>query len=416
MKIKGIGFIKAVGLNGGSAVFTQGATLLLTLTLSNLFGPEGLARFFVTQNTVNTLALLTQMGLAYTAMTFAARYHVQNAPYAKAIIVFCQSWVFGVSTLVAAALALASGWIAARIYGDGGLAGFVLLACIATPFTAIALVQLNVLNGLEHYRSIFASAAAAAILLFATTAAGGFGWGPWGAAVGFTLSTVARAMILQWCISYHQRQVQKMHVEQSEIWQRIRRFAIPAGLAGLTLTPTTWLANALLLNHSGLQEMGLFLAALTIRSAVFFVPQQIGSTFLPRYIRQSQSDPGSASRNFWHVMLAMIGLSATMTLLSVLAGGSILALFGAEFSQAKTILQLLMLAVVFETASLAFTNKLAAEERMWTMLLAYTWPKDLLLLLVAYLAIPHWHGIGLALAYLASVIYGLLAYLIIAKS
>lgn len=415
MQIRGLNFIKSVGLNGGGAIFTQGATLLLTLVLSNMFGPEGLARFFVTQNTANTLALLMQMGLAYTVMTFAARYHAQDASYAKAVIAFCQSWVFGVASIASAAAALASQQIAAHIYGDGQLGSYVILACIATPFTAIALVQLSVLNGLEHYRSIFFGASAAAILMLLASVAGGIVGGPWGAAAGFTLSTVSRAAVLQYAIWYHQHRIAKKVVPAAEIWQRIRAFAIPAGLAGLTLTPATWLANAMLLNYGGLQELGLFLSALTLRTAIFFIPQQIGSTFLPRYIRHALVDPQQASRNFWKVMLLMIGVSASMALASVIGDSYILSLFGKEFGEADTYLQLLMLAVIFETASLAFSNRLAAQERMWTMLLAYTWPKDLLLLLVAYFAIPHWQGAGLAVAYLASAIYGLLAYLAIFK-
>lgn len=415
MQISGLNFIKSTGLNGGGAVFTQGATLLLTLILSNMFGPAGLARFFVTQNTTNTLAQLLQMGLAYTGMTFAARYHAQDASYAKAIITFCQSWVFGVATLASIAAALASQQIAAHIYGDDQLVSFLVLACIATPFTAIALVQVSVLNGLEHYGSIFLGSLTSAVFMLGASVLGAAVWGPWGAAAGFTLSAIFRATVLQWHIWRRQGSVAKKDVGPGEIWQRIRAFAIPAGLAGLTLTPTTWLANAMLLNHGGLQELGLFMSALTLRTAIFFIPQQIGNTFLPRYIRQSQTDAPAAARNFRKVMLLTIGISAGMALASVIGGSHILALFGKEFGQADTNLQLLMLAVVFETASLAFSSRLAAKERMWTMLLAYTWPKDLLLLLVAFVTIPHWHGTGLAIAYLASAIYGLLAYLAIFK-
>ena len=415
IQIKGLNFLKSVGLNGGSALFTQGATLLLILLLSNMFGPDGLARFNVTLTTSNTLAHLSQLGLSYTAMTYVARYHAQDPSYAKAVFIFCQTWVLALSSCAAVGVAAVSAWIATQIYGDGQLQTLVLLACIATPVTAVALLQLNVLNGLQRYVSILFGSSIAAIVMVVAAVLGGLGWGVVGAAIGFSVSTVLRALFLQFLIWKDLHLIEKSEVSSSEIWQRISSFAVPAGLSGLTLTLVPWITNAMLLNHAGLAEAGLFLSALTLRTAIFFIPQQIGSTFLPRYIRQSIDDPTTASRNFWWVMLLMIVVSVTIALISIGWGKTILSLFGTEFVAAEIYLHLLMLTVVFETASLAFSNRLAAQERMWTVLLAYTWPKDLILLLTAFFTIPLWKGSGLAVAYLVSAIYGLMACLALHK-
>jgi O-antigen/teichoic acid export membrane protein len=407
--IKGLNFFKSVGLNGGSAIFTQGATLLLILLLSNMFGPDGLARFNVTLNTANTLAHLSQLGLSYTAMTYVARYHVQDPSYAKAVLVFCQNKVLALTSFAAVVVAIFSVWIATEVYGDAELQILVLIACVAAPVTAAALLQLNVLNGLQNYNSIFFGSSVAAIVMILAAGLGGIWSGVVGAAIGFAISTVLRASLLQFLIWRDLRMIAKSKVPSSEIWQRISSFAIPAGLSGLTLTLVPWITNAMLLKHAGLAEAGLFLSALTLRTAIFFIPQQIGSTFLPQYIRQNLNDPTAANRNFWWVMILMIAVSIAFALISIVWGKTILALFGSEFAAGEVYLHLLMLTVVFETASLAFSNRLAARERMWTVLLAYTWPKDLLLLLTAFFTIPIWKGTGLAVAYLVSAIFGFFA-------
>lgn len=416
MPIRGISFFKSVGLNGGGAVFTQGATILLVLILSNLFGPVGLGQFFVTQNTVNTLAAAMQLGLAFTALTFVARYHVRDASFAKAVISFCLTRSFALVTIAAIVVALLANVIAVRVYGDERLFPFVLLAAAATPFSALAMVQFGILNGLERYLAIFWTSASSALGMIVAAVVGGLAWGVFGAAAGFALSTILRAFLLQRVIVQHTSKIPTRKTPPKEIWARIRPFAVPAGLAGLSLTPSTWVANAMLLNYRGLEELGLFLAAISIKTAIFFVPQQIASTFLPRYIRQNETDERMAAQNFWYVLLMMLAASAAMAGVILLFQDPILSSFGREFVAADKFLGWLLLAVLLETASLAFSNRYAAQERMWSMLLFYTFPKDILLVIVAFLCIPSLGGEGLAIAYVASTLYGLFSYVLIAKS
>ena len=412
---KNFNFVRSVGLNGGGAALTQGAMLMLVFILSHLFGPQGLAKFFITQNTVNTLAAAVQLGLGFTAMVFVARFHVQDPGYAKEIILFCQKSTLALVVTASIILAVCGHLIAVRIYGDGNLYPFVMLAAFATPFAALAMVQLNLLNGLQRYVDIFQGSAVSAAIMLTGAVSGGLHWGVLGAAAGFTISTIFRAMLLQYFIWSQTKLIPDRGVSNADIWKRIRGFAVPAGLAGLTLTPSTWISNALLLNYHGLKELGLFFAAMSVKTAISFLPQQIGSTFLPLYIRQSQTDKARAARSFLSVLLLMIATTIFIVGIIAFFGESIMSLFGRDFSASSHFLRILMIAVVFETASSAFLNRFAAQERMWSMLLLYTWPKDILLVVASFLMIPRWGGTGLSIAYLCSAVYGLSSYAVIAK-
>jgi hypothetical protein len=155
---------------------------------------------------------------------------------------------------------------------------------------------------------------------------------------------------------------------------------------------------------------------MSIKTAIFFVPQQIGSTFLPRYIKQRQLDERGAGRNFWYVLALMAATTLSLSLVVLLLQSELLSVFGPEFGAAKLFLGWLLLAAVLETIALAFSNRYAAHNRMWSTLLLYTFPKDVLLVVVAFFAVPQYGGTGLAFAYVASTIYGLFSYTIIAKT
>lgn len=405
-----------IGLSSGSAVIVQGTTLLLVVFLSNLLGPSGLARFAVTQNTVTAISSVAQAGLSLTASTYIAKYHFRDDSLTRQILRLCLGVTLVLGCVVAGILALGSNLIATEIYGDGKLANMVLIAAATLPFAAVVLTQNGVLNGFARYKSQFWTAVVSSAILLAAAGLGAVFWGAMGSALGFAGATLVRATILWRVIALHVPSPAAKDFSLRETWSRIRNFAIPAGLAGLTLTPSTWLASALLLNFRGLEELGVFLAALSIRSAVSFLPQQIGTTFLPYFLRLDGNSGVNESYYFGRILALMTGVAVIVSVPIALFSPYILSVFGSEFIAGSTILNCLLLGVVIESASLAFSNRYAARERMWSVLLFFTFPKDILLVIVAFVAIPTFGGLGLAIAYLTSALYGLFSYALIAKS
>lgn len=405
-----------IGLSGSAAVIFQGTTLILTIFLSNLLGPAGLATYAVTQNTVTAISSVAQAGLALSASTFIAKYHLRDDGLARQVLIFCLITTFALGCALGGILAITSGEVASRIFGNRDLSVMILIATVTLPFAATVLTQVGVLNGLARYTSQFWSAAISSALLFAAAGGGALIGGAVGAALGFAGATILRAAILQWIVATRMPPIVEDRPRFRVVWERIGSFAIPAGLAGLSLTPSTWIASALLVNFKGLEELGIFLAALSIRSAVAFLPQQIGTTFLPYFLRLDGDVEGNEARYSNKILALMVGVAVVVSAPFALFGSEILSIFGREFSAAATMLDILLLGVVVESASLALSNRYAARERMWPVLLLYTFPKDILLVIAAYLLIPQWAGLGLAIAYLSSAIYGLLSYILIAKT
>jgi O-antigen/teichoic acid export membrane protein len=401
--------------SGSASVIAQGSTLLLTLILSNLLGPANLARYYVTQNTIQTLSNVAQAGLSFTATNYVARHRVDDPGRASAIITFALAATLAGGAAIGAGLLLLAGPIASGLYGDASLAPFLTLAIVAFPFAALGLVQIAILTGLEQFRLIAGGAAAQAALLLAAVFVGAFAAGPLGAALGLAAATLLRAAIMQILVGRARRALPAPSLGMRKVWKEIRHFALPAGLAGLTMMPALWITNALLVNSQSLTALGLFSTAFTVKMMVTFVPVQIGTVFLPRYVAAHQRDARTAHRQLNKAILVVFMISATLGGLGALLSPAVMSVFGPRFAEGAGALRWLMLVAVIESVASITSYRLAGEERMWWSFLCYTAPKDMLLVLASIILIPGFGAIGLAWAHLASWSYALAALFFISR-
>ncbi|WP_430443167.1 polysaccharide biosynthesis C-terminal domain-containing protein [Sphingorhabdus contaminans] len=397
----------ALALSGSGTVVLQGTTLLLTIAIANIYGPIGLSQFSVTQTTMATVAGISQFGLGYTALNFVARQRSLMEAETKSIAQFCLGATLLLSSLSALAILCISGTIASYIFGNGILTFFVGLSAIGIPFMALSLVQQSILNGLERYMSIFTLSLVSMIVSFAMVFLGSQIAGLEGAAIGLVASVACRSLLLQFAI--HQSLPLFWNWPSLVTWKRIRSFAIPAGLASLSLTPSTWFANAWLIKHAGLETQGLVFAALTVRAAVSLVPQQLSTVLLPRYLKSVEA----SAKHHRRLMIGYAALFGLTTGLFCIAAyvyrDSVFRFFGEEFYADSTTLFLLLTANIVEALGMPFSLYYARKERMWSYLLTFTYPKDLVLVIASLVFIPVYGGVGIAYAYLVSTVFGFIS-------
>ena len=96
-------------------------------------------------------------------------------------------------------------------------------------------------------------------------------------------------------------------------------------------------------------------------------------------------------------------------------GRFLLKSFGHGFTDAYPVLLLLLVAAVIETLAVANYQIIQAQERMWLSLLGVVLPKDIGLVVAAYLLVPSYHAFGLGLAHIIWAVINCLAVLIIAR-
>jgi Na+-driven multidrug efflux pump len=181
--------------------------------------------------------------------------------------------------------------------------------------------------------------------------------------------------------------------------------------------PIIWLANALLVRQpGGYGEMALYASSSSVRILVLFIPQVINTVSVS--ILNNIKGSGD-QRRYERVYRANV-LIIVMTTLIVgsvfgIYGDAILGVFGRDFSAGKTVLQILMIATVFEGSSIALYQHLQVQEKIWTSLFLISIPRETLFIVLAFFLIPSQGAVGLSVAYtlgwlLALIIIGFLIY------
>lgn len=386
----------------GSSIM-QLATLACALIVSNMFGPVGLSKFGIVQNTITTISSVLPFGLGYTAINFINT-NRQNG-FGPAVADFALQTCLIISLFSAVLLLILAEPFTLKFYSDDSLSVYIVLAAIGLPFATVSLVQHSLLNGFEAYAELARSAFMSAVFTVSFVIAGAWISGLQGAIYGFLFALFARASLLQ-CLLVKQFPC-RWALPSVDVWNKIKHFAIPTGLAGLTLTPSVWYANTLLIKYEGLETQGVMMAALTIRMAISFIPQQMSSVLLPQYIQAGQEDIKVHIIRIGRYIIIMTGLTVVLCITAYIMRDILISAFGNDFHIDQNVMMLLMLSLVFEATATPFSHVHAKYQTMWRFMLIYSYPKDFIFVFCSFIWVPSHGTTGMAFAYIASNLAGL---------
>lgn len=383
----------AHALSGSSIM--QLATLVSALIVSNMFGPLGLSKFGIVQTTITTIASVLPFGLGYTAINFMNK--GQDDGLGLSVASFVYQLCLITSLASALILALFSEFFSQQFFLDNNLSIYITFAAIGLPFATITVIQYAILNGLQAYADMAKSSYISAFVTIIIVLVCAWSFGLKGTIIGFLLTIFIRAIILQYLLDKYLNV--KLSLPSIKVWRRIRSFAIPVGLAGLTMGPSTWYSNSLLIKYEGLEVQGIMMAALTIRMAISFIPQQLSTVLLPKYLQ-------SNDEFIYHELLrifryvALLGVTSLFLCLFVFTFRNyLITLFGNNFHADTKIMALLLISVTLDAAATPFAHVHAKYERMWRFALISSLPRDLFFLVICLNLIPIYGALGMAIAF-----------------
>jgi len=181
------------------------------------------------------------------------------------------------------------------------------------------------------------------------------------------------------------------------------KFALPAMFSSSLVLPVTWMTNTILVNSSGgYGELGLFNAANQWRQVIIFLPALLSSAILPMLAQTHGQEDKSDYRRLVAMNLKMIWIVALpATVLIITLGKPLAALFGRQFTGAAPLIAVLMTSCFLTVVYGPVGTALAGAGKMWIgTLMNLGWAAALVI--VSYLLIPSYGGLGLALGYLFS--------------
>lgn len=396
----------------GSAA-SAASNLLLGLVLARMLGREGFGGYGLVQGTAVALSGMAQLATGYTATRYVAETRARNPGRTGRIIALCELTA-SVTAVVAALMNLAlADQMAASLLGAPGLSDDLRLATGLVLFGTLNGQNIGVLAGLERYPALTGLLGVTSLVNLLLASAAGWGWGLSGAATGLSFGAFFQWLIFR-CAAAKACREEGIVTDYSGARQEsgiIFRFALPAAVSGLSSMPAFWAATALLARQpNGVSEVGRFTAALGIRAAVLYAPQILNKVSMS--VINHQLGRGDVS-NYRLAFLTNLKLTAGSIVLAagavLLAGPWLFSAFGREFVGGMPVLIPLVASISCDALMQAPYQIIQSRERMWLSFCLVILPRDILLVVCAAWLCPSMGAVGLAWAYAAASLYGLVS-------
>jgi O-antigen/teichoic acid export membrane protein len=385
------------------AVFNQGSTLAVNIVVSNLSGPVVFGEYAAVQTTIATGAAIASFGTGYTATKYMAELRYADPDRAGRVLGLCAIVAFATGSLMTLLLLGGASWVATHALHAPQLASLLRIASGAAFFNVINWFLLGALSGMEGYRPAARAGAIGGAAYLLVCSAGAWFGGLAGALAGVVASAALQALVLAAALRDECQRAgirlrwDGLRQERKVLW----RFALPSALPGFTTMPSVWIASLVLLREpDGFSQMAFFTAANSFRTITLFLPGVLGTVSMA--VLNSQVRLRERTR-YWAVfrtsLAATCALSLGAALVLALSGRFLLRLYGPDYGPAYRVLLVLLTAAVLEALWSAVAQIASSRERMWPLLMGASIPRDVLLVVLAWILVPRFQAIGLSLAY-----------------
>lgn len=382
---------------------SQGATFVMNVVSARALGREAFGAFGILQTSLQTFAQVASFSTASTATKYVAEYRHSDPRRAGRIARLCGLLMSASGLVVASAVVLLARQIASRVFGAPDLHLQVALLGVGAFFTVSCLYHGGVLAGLHRFDQLAFASLIAAPLFVIGGAACAFQFGLTGAVSALVGNAVVAWGLTKWFAGRETTRLGMVSGRRESLQEAsiIHRFALPGAITGLTAMPAIWIASSVLVRQPhGLGEMALFSASNSFRSIVLFVPGVLSGTALPSLNdAKGRNDATAFKTIYWSTLMLTLGVTATAAVAIALSGPILLPLYGKDFGKGAATLAILMAATVLDGMFGITMAAFQSTARMWTFLLAVVLPRDITLVVAAYLLAPSWGAAGLASAY-----------------
>lgn len=406
-------FGRGVFWNLVGTLFAQGSVFLTAIILARLLGKEVFGELGMIQSTLLTLTSIAQVSTGLTATKYVAEFRDADKERAGRVLGLCSVLTLATGVVATVLLLISAPWVAEHMLAAPHLSVSLSISAAFVLFSVMNGYQIGALAGLESYKSISLYGALLGAAHLAVCGLGGMRWGLHGALGGMAVSAFLRwgiyAMVLRREIDKQDIKIQRRGgLRERKI---LLRFALPAALSGLTTMPAIWLGNAFLVRQpNGYTEMGIYSAAMNLRTMVLFVPILLNGVAVS-LINSHKGQKNSKS----YASAFLLNLKLTVATVSVGAalmwmfGEWGLKIFGSDFvsENARELILLMSISVMLEAIGVAVYQLIQSHGKMWISFFAIALPRDILIVVTAYAFTQDYGSAGLAGAYALGCLFAL---------
>ncbi len=376
-----------------------------TIWMAHILHTKGFGEFSIVLGTI-TMFGAAGVGLGQAITKQMAEFR-QSDPERAGRIVRLAMLFSGLSSLVMAGLLLvASQWLAQAMLGAPQLTPAMRMGAGILLLTAVNGAQSGGLWGLEAFKAVAALNALQSLISVPLMVVGAHFWGIQGGLAGVTVAMAVNWQLFRLTL---RNKAKKAGVPLNapgclKEWHSILHVGLPMFLCGLLLAPVTWACSAMMVRGcNGLEQQGIYAAAIQWRTAILFLPGAVSSILLPVLSQlHGAKDYRRHWKVFWYNVLLNGGVAATAAGTVILGSFWIMGWYGAGFRGNQAVLTLLAVSAVLSAANDVVGQAILSRGRMWWgLLFNLLWA--VALLVSAYQLLSRgWGAIGLAAAMLIS--------------
>lgn len=404
-------FVTHVGWNLLATLGTLGSTFLSNVVLANLLGRSPFGAYAMMLSTIHAIVGLATLGLGYAATRFTAEWRNSDPDRAGRMIGLTGRLAMVAGTVAAVLFFALAGVIADRVFATPSLAAPLRWASPAVFCLVVNGFQTGALAGLERFDRLGLAGLLGGTVYFLLCVGGGLVGGANGAVAGVALSAALQAVLLRWLLV---RSVRDAGLTvTSAAWTTEREvflhWVVPNLMGGLSSVPALWAAQAALARTSGgYSQLGVYVAALNLAMMVVLVPTVVNGVGIAVLNNARHADGGRRFEQVYSVNLRVTFLCAGAAAgLFGLLSARLLGLYGADFRAYEVVLKVLLVAAVAESLTIALSQRVQSQSRVWRALALVNIPRDLAIPLLAWWWAPSLGALGVAWAYLCGRLIGL---------
>jgi O-antigen/teichoic acid export membrane protein len=381
---------------------SQIATFVSMVIAARLLGSVTFGEFGIIQATLGIFSLFAGMGMGVTNRRYVAELRDKDPIRCGQIIQFSS-----IATLIAASgltiiLIMAAPYLAERVLNAPHLSLALRISAGLLLMNALNEAQIGALSGLENFRAVCWIYGFRAALTLVFVVAGVWLWGLPGMLLGmagtaFTVWFLTRIVLKHLCrrlgipVSFGRVPFES---------QILRKFTVPAVLAGFLPAIVFWIARAIIVRYPrGYAELGVFTAADQWTLVLAFIPSAMNNVAIPVLSNIYGNNDIHRFR-----MVALKSILAPICIATVFAGAIAIAspwipqIYGKSFDGMSKILLLICLVGILRVNGGAIGALMASLNQMWWgVLFNMLWGASLI---ISTFLLADRGALGLAFAYL----------------
>lgn len=379
-----------------SRLAPQVTTLVLSLAVARILGPEDFGRQSFIAFVVISATSFFSGGLKLAVMRYFAELLGREQPAGARSLIVWSSLIQVIAAVIGAAAIATTGFLGAE-----PRAAWLLAAAVAA-FAILQTIPNALLLGAQRFRQVATIGLTTDLVALPATIAVLLAGG--GIAGIFAVEAAIAAINLTWTVVVARRALRETAPELAArdfAWRPgLVRFAL-LSTASTVVTLVVWRRSEFFFldAYSNDTQIGFYSIAFAALAALALVPESLASVIAPAFATLYGAGSGERIRTGFGRAIRMLGaLTLPLTALSIALGpGAITLLYGEEFSDAGTIL-LVMLALVPALPMYGVSTSLLVGLGRARAPLAIGAAAALVNVGFDFLLIPSWDAVGAAVA------------------